>query len=197
MSTALPILLIPFLLLSAPAVATASESDGVAVEHTLEELAEIQQLREELRSLSARNHWGGMVRKWTRLKELRVSHSLPELITGAHIERHVGDVAAAYDLLREAARNGGEREVIDWLWEIDSGYGRVVLEAPEGSERELEVAVMPLVPDQRACIEFAQQAVTTAGRFEGMLPAGSYVFGGHSFQVTPGPRSVSIKVEPY
>jgi len=159
-------------------------------------LAEIQQVREELQSLASRQHWGGMTRKWAQLEELGASYTLEELILGAQIERHNGHVANAYTLLREAARRGAGRDIIDLLWEIDSGYGRVILTTDPSRPAELTAAVMPIVPDQRICVELAQEVVSTGAVFEGMLPSGSYTFANHSFHVSPGPRTVRITVAP-
>jgi hypothetical protein len=159
-------------------------------------LAAVHQLREELHALAGRQHWGGMTRKWDELQELGAEFSLDELILGAQIERHNGYVAEAYSLLREAARRGAGRDVIDLLWEIDSGYGRVMLTTEPSRPAQLNAAVMPIVPDQRVAVELAQSIVGAGAVFEGMLPSGSYTFASHSFHVSPGPRTVRITVAP-
>jgi hypothetical protein len=91
---------------------------------------------------------------------------------------------------------GGGRDVIDLLWEIDSGYGRVILTTEPARSAVLTAAVMPIVPDQRVSVELAQETVDAGAVFEGMLPSGSYTFANHSFHVSPGPRTVRITVVP-
>ena len=159
-------------------------------------LADVHQVREELHALAGRQHWGGMTRKWYALQELGAEFSVDELILGAQIERHNGRVSQAYNLLREAARKGAGRSVIDLLWEIDSGYGRVILTTEPSRPAVLTAAVMPIVPDQRVSVELAQETTAAGAVFEGMLPSGSYTFASHSFQVSPGPRTVRITVAP-
>ena len=159
-------------------------------------MAEYYRLSDEMKKLSKRQIWEGVERHYESLEELHVPLDYDDYVAGAMAARHQGEVMVAYERLQEAAKLNGTREVIEWLWSIDTAYGRVSLCTQPVAPSQLSVQVMPLLPDQRAAIDAAVRKVEEVGCYDGMLPEGEYVFAEQSFSVTPGPKAVTIVVEP-
>jgi hypothetical protein len=149
--------------------------------------AEEIRLTEEMRSLARRNVWSGVDRMYRALSDLGAQLSAPQHVLGAHAAQDLGDIQACYDRLRAAARLDPTREVIDWLWAIDSTYGQVELTAEPGVS--LSVTEPPIDAVQRKVIGLAAEHLATSGQFVGMLPVGEYAMGGMTLVVTSGHRT--------
>jgi hypothetical protein len=158
--------------------------------------AEYYRLSEEMARLAERQVWSGVERKFEQLEALSVTLSYQDYWYGALAARNLGDVQASYDRLSAAAKIEGTREVIDWLWSIDTQYGRVELRTEPAGPSTLAIAAMPMVPDQRAAVEAAQRQVAETGAYSGMLPEGDYTFADQAFTVSAGPKAVTIVVQP-
>ncbi len=156
-------------------------------------VAEYHQLSDQLKKLANRQAWSGAARKFDELQALGLPLKYDQWLTGAMAARYLGDTQAAYERLTQAAKLDGTHEVVDWLWTLDTTFGRVSL-FTDAKKPELTVAIMPLMPDQRASVERAQAAVLETGTFRGMLPAGEYTLSGHTFEVQPGPHAVVVGV---
>ena len=113
-------LLMAGLLVLAALPGTASAKDAVEAEH--------ERLSDEIEKLAQRQVWSGVERKFEELEGLEsVQLTFDDLLHGAHAARELGDVAAAYERLKQAAKVEGTKEVVDWLWDIDQNYGFVEL----------------------------------------------------------------------
>ncbi len=192
--------MLPLLLwLSSPAVAadngSAAEAAGEA-EISRAAQAEYYRLHDECQKLARRQVWAGVERLYLEMEATGAVLDYDDYLAGAMAARDAGDVLLAYERLTEAAKLNGTREVIDWLWSIDTAYGRVELRTEPLGSAELSVAAMPMLPDQRAAVEAAQRQLKESGTYTGMLPAGTYTFAGQEFTVTPGPKEVMILVRP-
>ena len=157
-------------------------------------MAEYYRLHDEMQKLAKRQVWGGVGRYYAEMEALGVPLTYDDYVAGALAARNEGEVMLAYDRLQAAARIDGTREVIEWLWSIDTAYGRVTLGTVPLEASTLQVAQLPMLPDQRAAVEAAIRQVEATGTYDGMLPEGEYTFAGQSFTVTPGPKAVSITV---
>jgi hypothetical protein len=153
--------------------------------------AEYVRLQQELEKLSARNAWSGVERTYTALVATGLPPTFQDHLFGAHSARSMGDVTSARARLLAANALREDREVLDWLWEIDSNYGLVYLAADPGTAN-LVADVMPFEPDQSQAVLFAQQQVTDTGTFEGYLPQGKYTFCGSEVRVQPRVQAVRI-----
>lgn len=158
--------------------------------------AEYYRLHDECIKLARRQLWPGVERLYLEMEATGAALVYEDYLAGAMAARDAGDVLLAYERLTAAAKLNGTREVIDWLWSIDTAYGRVELRTEPLGPAELSVAAMPMLPDQRAAIEAAQRQLRESGSYDGMLPAGTYTFAGQEFSVTPGPKEVLILVRP-
>ncbi len=166
-----------------PAVA----SDVTAAEHV--------RLSDDLEQLATRQLWPAVEKKFEELERLGVDLTYDDLVRGAHAARALGDTQAAYDRLKAAARMQGTREVVDWLFAIDSTYGHVELVTHNARGIVLAADEMPFEPDQRIAVQAAMDTVRKEGTFSGLLPRGQYTYAGHVFRVEPG-IGVRIEVSP-
>jgi hypothetical protein len=148
--------------------------------------AEVMRLSEEMRNLARRQAWKGVDRSFRSLEELGGPLGFDEYMVGALAARQLGYTSQAYDRLTAAARLQPSKEVVDWLFDIDSHYARVRLVGDGTGTAALTVAEPPFDPMQARAIEAAVEEATTLGDFVGMLPEGTYSFGGQAFVVRPG-----------
>jgi hypothetical protein len=169
------------------AVGTAAATDVGEAEHI--------RLSGDIEQLATRQLWAGVEKKFLELQKLGIEMSYEDLLHGAYAARALGNTQNAYDRLKVAAKIKGTREVVDWLFTIDSNYGQVHLIATPPRGVVLVPAEMPFDPDQRLCVEGSVERVKKDGAFEGLLPRGAYTFAGQQFTVEPG-ISVRIEVSP-
>lgn len=166
-----------------PAFAT----DVTAAEHV--------RLSDDLEQLANRQLWPAVEKKYEELERLGVELTYDDLVRGAHAARALGDTQSAYDRLKTAARLQGTREVVDWLFAIDSSFGQVELVTHNARGISLSADEMPFEPDQRIAVQAAMDTVRKDGTFSGLLPRGQYSYAGHVFRVEPG-IGVRIEVSP-
>lgn len=171
------------LLLAAPV--WAGEEAGPPVDPAVL-AAEHQRLADEMEQLARRQLWPGVELKYQECVALGVELSFDELRNGALAARGLGNMQAAYDRLREAARVRADKEIVDWLWSIDSLYGHVDLQTTPPRSAELTVESLPFAPDQRAAVDYAVAYMREHGVFKGLLPRGRYTLNGRTFEVDPG-----------
>ena len=161
--------------------------------------AEQVRLSEDMRRLAKRAHWRGVDRSYrtlTGLERKGVVLTFDEHFLGAQAARELGNVTLVYRRLLMAKDVEAKTEATNWIADILRQYGEVELLIPERykGETNLAVAVMPLQPDQRSTIGMAQQRVTEGKSYDGLLPAGEYTFGPHTFKVTAGGDTIILEV---
>lgn len=183
------------------ATSLAEEPDATAqvdaeIEPDARTQAEYRRLSDELSKLTEKQIWVGAERTYQQLEALGLELSFDDHVAGAHSARQAGEIGLTYDRLTAAARLQPDREVVEWLWTLDQEYGRVVLRVEPPGEAPFQAARVPFAPDARRCIEVAGEHLSSAGRFEGMLPVGGYQLGGQEFTVSPGRVAVEITVAP-
>jgi len=163
-------------LFSAPALA--GETEFAQVDATQQEVAqsEYRRLAEELDRLAKRNAWGGVERTFQKMLATGVTPHFEDLKIAAHAAQSTGDIGEARDRLARAATIKEDKEVLDWLWAIDSNYGPVYLAGNPG-EVALTPKTMPFDPVQARAVQYAVKQVEETGVFEGLLPKGEYTFG--------------------
>jgi hypothetical protein len=156
------------------------------------DIGERDRLSDEMRQLAKRQIWAGVERKYNQLIELGVEILGEDHLAAAYSARELGHLEDVHNRLSLAAASAPTKEVIDWLWDIDHNYARVVLIADKKGSAVLTVDSMPLDPNQRKAVERAISETKDTGRFEGFLPRGRYVFATQPFSVDPG---VGVRVE--
>lgn len=155
------------------------------------ESGEYQRLSEELAALASKSAWLGVERTFQQLLTTGVKPTFEQWIRGAEAARALGDAAAVRERLIAANALQEDRSVIEWLWDIDHRYGRVVLRCDMGSHLALVPIDAGIDPDIRRAIEHATAQVHDACRFDGMLPAGKYKLYDVEFVVIPS-RTESV-----
>ncbi len=153
---------------------------------------ERDRLSDEMKNLAKRQIWAGVERKYQQLVDLGMDLPGGDHLSAAYAARELGHLDQVHDRLSKAAAIEPTKEIIDWLWDIDHNYGRVVLIADKKGTAVLETKNMPLDPNQRKVVEQAIKEAKESGRFEGLLPRGEYIFAAQPFSVDPG---VGIRVE--
>jgi len=157
-----------------------------------ESRAEADRLSGDIRTLSARQVWTGVDRKYGQALKLGAPLLGDIHLIAAYAARERGDLLDVYERLSRAATDSPSKEVVNWLWDLDHNYGRVQLNAGRKGSAELTAAQMPLDPNRRQAVTAAVQVCQSSGEFEGLLPRGDYAFSGQTFRVEPG---ISVRVE--
>ena len=170
----------------------ADEAPRSAPSAQTENRAEADRLSGEIRSLSARQVWAGVERKYGQAIALGVPLESEVHLVAAYAARERGELLGVYERLSRAAEHSPSKEVVDWLWDLDHNYGRVQLNAGRKGSAELSAAQMPLDPNRRQAVMAAVTVCKNRGEFEGLLPRGDYVFVGQTFRVEPG---IAVRVE--
>ena len=170
----------------------AQETRQLSPSEVKEYTAEADRLSGEIRTLSGRQVWAGVERKYGQVSKLGVPVSGEIHLIAAYAARERGDLLDVYERLSRAAVQSPSKEVVDWLWDLDHNYGRVQLNAGRKGSAELSAAQMPLDPNRRQAVSAAVAACKSDGEFKGLLPRGDYAFGGQTFRVEPG---ISVRVE--
>lgn len=158
------------------------------------EKAEHIRLTEEMRRLSKRNAWKGVETAYVQLVELSKRGevlSSEDHYMGAQAARALGSINDVDVRLRAAARIKGSPEIIEWLADLDTNYGRVELVNKRKEPVLLEALQMPFAPDKRTTIETAANQVTNTKGYTGLLPIGDYHFADKTFTVSP---SIPVKI---
>ncbi len=159
-------------------------------------VAEYHRLSDEVQRLAERGIWQGVRKNFDDLESLEVPLEYDDLLIGAQLARMDGDVLATQEYLKLAAPIKGTRDVIEWLWAIDNGFGHVALKVPEGKPAVLTPAIMPIVPDMRLCVVAASVVVQNGQDFMGLLPTGTYTINGRSFQVKSNQPVLEVVAPP-
>lgn len=155
------------------------------------EQAEYVRLSNEMARLASRNAWAGVERLFLTMSDMAVELSFEDFVSGAHAARANGDITLVKQRLVAATALREDSEITDWLFDLDGTYGRVFVSADKG-KAELSVEKMPFNPEQRKAIEYATLQVEETGTYDGLLPAGDYVFGPATLEVIPRVQSIRI-----
>ena len=185
-----------FLTGTAAADSNGKKGQGPAVEV---DQAESIRLSQELEKLSKRNAWAGVERTYVALVKTNGTLTRDDHIRGAHAAQALGKMAEARSRLQLANQFGEDAQIMDWLWDIDSNYGRVFL-AGDFETIGLKCLQMPFNPIQVKAVQYAINQVAEKGVFEGLLPQGEYEIltpeaNSHSKSVHVMPRIQNIRID--
>ena len=108
-----------------------------------------------MESLVQRQIWTGVERKYQEMEKLQITLDAIDHLHGAYAARELGDMASVYSRLKQAAAIEPTKEVIDWLWDIDSNYGHVELLTVPNRSTELTIGELPFDTAQRKAVEIA------------------------------------------
>lgn len=148
-------------------------------------------LRTELKKLAQRNAWTGVERTYQAMLATGAALSFEDHKHGAHAAQAVGDLTATRERLMKANKIQEDPEVLDWLWDIDSSFGRVDLKTDPG-RHALAPVQMPFNPTHAKAVQYAVAQVEETGTYNGLLPQGDYTFGSHKLTVRPRVQAMQI-----
>jgi len=175
---------------------TASQARDTVVNE--QDRAEFQRLTQEIEKLAQRNAWAGVQRNFDQLVAIGLEPSFETWVHGAHAARATGDATASRERLVAANEVREDKEILDWLWQIDSKYGHVFLACDLGKNPAvLSSVALPFDPNQQRAVEFAQAQVTESCLLDGLLPEGSYTFevGDRTSEIRVVPRVQTVRVD--
>lgn len=162
--------------------------------------AQYRQIVEQMAGYAERNAWPAVERLFVELEGIKDAPvTLGDLYLGAQAARTVGNAKACRARLLTAfdmALSSGESfdmRAANWLGELQTGYGHVLLIAK--GDGELTAVQPPFQPDRQAAIAYARADLAVDGRFDGLLPAGTYTYGTVTFQVQADPDRVKLKLK--
>jgi hypothetical protein len=161
---------------------------------TPEQEARAVQLESEMSQLAARNAWAGVEKAY--LERVSLGGELPPDVRqlGADSARALGDPWTSYQRLLPVIAAQPDNEVAHrQMAELRERYGRVTVRRVELTPIELSVAVVPFLPDERSCVDFAIGVLHETGGFDGLLPLGGYRLGDHAFTVIAGLDPVIVQ----
>ncbi len=146
--------------------------------------AEYIRLAGEIRNLADRQAWSGVERAYQAALLTQHPLAFRDHVAGAHAAAASGDVSAVRTRLHDAHQLEEDREIIEWLWNIDTDYGKVALTADVGIE--LVATEMSFDPARARAVAYAAEKLAETGTYQGLLPSGAYQVGDVVFFVTPG-----------
>jgi hypothetical protein len=138
--------------------------------------AEYVRLAEEMGRKAKKNNWVAVERTFGKLDAMGIPHSFTVLWNAAHAARHRGDILAARERLKKAAKIEENEDVANWLWDIQQDYGPVMVAADLPANYRLVPKKMPFEPTKRKAVEFGVKQVLENSYFDGLLPRGVYTF---------------------
>lgn len=151
--------------------------------------SEYKRLIEQITNYAERNAWPAVARTFLELEALEDDPLTPaDLFLGAQAARALGDAHTCQQrLLRAFEKNISGSDEFDprasrWLGELQQFYGRVDIRH-RGNDAVLRAAEPPFQSDRKAAIDFASAELAKNRRFDGLIPAGTYVLGEHTFEV--------------
>lgn len=148
--------------------------------------AEFQRLSGEQTKLAQRNAWSGVERTYDRLRDTGCDLTFDQHQLAAEAARVRGKSADQYERLQVALAVREDAAARAQLAALEENYGRVVIKGDARRPPALTRDPLPFAPDQRKSIEWAQTVLAETGRFEGLLPAGTYEVGASTLKVYPG-----------
>ena len=170
--------------------ATDGATDGI-------EQGEYQRLVEEMLMLVDRNAWAGVERTFVAMEALGERLSFRDWLHGAKAARARGDMGAVRARLIAANGIREDREVLEWLWDVDARFAAVRIQCDLGAWWLLESDQAPFDPDLARAIEFAKGEVAQRCDFDGLLPFGTYRIGEAAIAVAPrSPATLDLRGVP-
>lgn len=150
--------------------------------------ATTDELRTELVQSVSQNRWAQAERAFQSLSESKAKMTQADWVMGAQAARAMGDMTAARERLVASLKITEDEAVQAELDAIDAAWSMVSLKLAKDHEGAVPLRPrMPFVdPVQRQALEVAKKALSTDGRFQGLLPVGGYRFGQGEFEVMPG-----------
>ena len=158
--------------------------------------AEYKRLSTEMEKFSRKNVWDGVEKKYMELQKLGIPIAANEYIIAAQSAQERGDILTAKHRLELALELDDQNKTREWYEELDLQYGDVTLISRSKDFRTLNYEGVIASPAQAKAIEYARKVLVETGAFTGVLPYGTYNFGGQQFQVVAG-MTIHLELSPH
>lgn len=157
--------------------------------------AEYDRLVSEMGRLSKTQSWSIVNKRYEELEALDIEIRVNDLLLGAQAAQEVGDIFSAKQRVAAALIKKEKRSTREWYTQLDNEYGHVTLIAKSRGNRALVQQTMTMDPIKGRSVSYAQQLLESDGEFVGMLPVGTYEFGGEQF-VVAAEMSIHLEISP-
>jgi hypothetical protein len=165
-------------------------------ENSKEDLAEYRRLSTEMEKLGRKSVWAGVERKFHDLQKLGVPIEYADYVLAAQAAQEQGDISTAKKRLSLALELNRNPKTLEWYEDLEMQFGDVTLISRSKDYRTLNFDGIVTSPTQAKAIEFAAQELADSGEFSGLLPYGSYEFGGQQFQLVAG-LNIHLEISPH
>lgn len=175
---------------SAQAVRT-SELEGMS---EAARLAEYHRLSGELQRYAERQTWPAVEQAYLGCLATGAPLRFSDHFHAAHAAQSRGEMKATRERLLAALAiaEGDEKDVIDWLYAIDTVYSAVKVTAYPAAE--LVPERRPFDPVQSRAIDYAIATLAETGAFDGILPRGIYHVDGHLLDIRMGKGGAELAI---
>jgi hypothetical protein len=157
--------------------------------------AEYERISSEMEKVGKKEIWVAVDKYFKDIEKLEVEIQFDHYVLGAQASQELGDILECRKRLDKALDLKPKRQKIrQWYTTIENDYGHVTLStSKKDAFLERKDAVMD--PVQAKAISFAQEKLAKKGKFEGLLPIGSYDFTGQKFLLEAG-IAVQLDISP-
>ncbi len=156
--------------------------------------AEYHRLSGELHRYAERQTWTAVEQAYLGCIATGAQMKFSDHFHAAHAAQSRGDMQAARNRLHKALQLESDppRDLIDWMFAIDTTYSSVKVEAYEGAV--IEPKNRPFDPVQSRSIDWANKQLAADGSFEGILPRGLYSVDDVVVDLRPGKHGADVSV---
>ncbi|MEZ4316812.1 MAG: hypothetical protein R3F61_04900 [Myxococcota bacterium] len=189
------VLLVSLVLLCSSASAQAVRTADMEGMSEAARLAEYNRLSGELHRYAERQTWVAVEQAYLGCIATGADMKLSDHFHAAHAAQVRGDMKATRERLGKALEvsGGNDRDLIEWLFAIDTTYSAVTITAYPGAV--LSAERRPFDPVQSRAIDFAVQTLQQTGAFDGILPRGAYYVDGELIDIRMGKGAAIVTLE--
>jgi hypothetical protein len=181
-------------LLAAPASAQAVRQADLEDLSEAAREAEYHRLSGELHRYAERQTWTAVEQAYLGCVATGAQMKFSDHFHAAHAAQSRGDMKAARVRLKKALDLDPDppRDLIDWLFAIDTTYSVARVQAYEGAS--IVPKKRPFDPVQSRAIDWANEQLQATGTFDGLLPRGVYTVDDTVVDLRPGQHGADVTV---
>ena len=157
--------------------------------------AEYERLTSEMTKFSKTQSWSSVNKRFAEMEKLGLEIGVEELLLAAQASQGIGDMYEAKERVTKALLIKERKTTRKWYEQLNDEYGQVTLVAKNKSARVLERQEMTMDPVQGQAVTYAQEELQSKGEFRGLLPVGTYDFGGQSL-VVKADMDIHLEISP-
>ncbi len=152
--------------------------------------SEYVRLAGEVEVLAKRQAWVGVERAYVAAVRTGQPGSFTLHHDGAAASWARGDATATLIRLRRAHHLREDRHVVEWMYRIEHNFGEVELQLEPGLQLT-RLDGKAFDPEAVRVVDSARAQIEATGRFQGLIPMGTYTVGVHQFKVGSEPVTLN------